>query len=757
MDTTHPDNIYESSHLEKTCKRLKAAISKKEKVTDDNKSEIVAIRKSMWENTKHGFGSNETEAMIDATQYINAMKNEENSYRFTKALLDKYNRLLYSPYFARIDFREAGSEAAEHIYIGLYSFIDTDSMEVLIHDWRAPVSSVFYEYEHGDAEYATQSGIIHGEVSLKRQFKIKDSRLLYMFDSTVKIDDEILQEVLSGNASEHMKSIVTTIQKEQNKVIRYDRGSLVIVQGAAGSGKTSIALHRIAYLLYRDRNLTSGNIMIFSPSHIFNDYISNVLPELGENNVIQTTFMEYAGKLIKKSCRIESLNEHMEFLLSQSSGRFAAVRKKGYYFKSSRNFLDAIRRYSYELVENAISFKDVYYKGRLAIRGSELIKVYDAGDSSLPVNKRLAAVRERAFYLLEGIQEAKKKELKKKADSATVSPRDAAVTARIELRKEFAGVKEEIFRMTRVDLQDACLGFYKSRFFFEAGRAFGLTAEELREVSSRSIENLNSRYVYLEDIPVLAYLKCIIDEVPDAAHIKHLVVDEAQDYNPLQYEVLKRLFPQSSFTILGDRNQMIIPNRYDFSFDDIARLFGREDSEVLSLTKSYRSTREISEFTRGILAEGMQTEGLNRAGKLPEVKRLDTGCSMKKIILEDIKALKKDGMESIAILCRTAEECGHIYKLLKGELEIGAVFKDDDLYKRGVNIIPSYLCKGLEFDAVLIYAADADSYQQGRDERLLYTLCTRALHRLILYYEGRLTPIIAGLSKELYRHIESRS
>lgn len=754
MDTTHPDYIYENNHLRETCRRLEAAISKKESEAADNKSEIVAIRKSMWENTKHGFGSNETEAMIEATQYINAMKNEENSYRFSKALLDKYKRLLYSPYFARIDFRESGSESAEQIYIGLYSFIDTDNMEVLIHDWRAPVSSVFYEYEYGAAEYSTQSGVIRGEVSLKRQFKIKDSKLLYMFDSTIKIDDEILQEILSGNASEHMKSIVTTIQKEQNKVIRYDKGSLVIVQGAAGSGKTSIALHRIAYLLYRDRNLTSSNIMIFSPSHIFNDYISNVLPELGEDNVIQTTFMEYAGKLVKKSCRMESLNEHMEFLLSHRSGRFAEMRRKGYSFKSSIAFLDAVRRYSDALAENAVSFKDLYYNGRLAIKGEELSKVYAAGYKGLPVNKRLAAVRERAFYLLEGIQEAKKKELKKKADNAEVSPRDAAVTVRIELRKEFAELKDEIFKMTRVDLQDACLGFYESSFFFEAGRAFGLTDEEIREIGSLSIENLNSRFVYAEDVPLLAYLKCIIDGAPDAAHIKHVVVDEAQDYNPLQYELLNRLFPQSSFTILGDKNQMIIPDRSGLSFDAIARIFGREDSEVLSLDKSYRSTREITEFTKEMLGAGMQIEGLNRAGKLPEVKRLGAGCDIKKIILEDIRELKKNGMESIAILCRTAEECRHIYKLLKGELKISAVVKDDDLYKRGVNIIPSYLCKGLEFDAALVYAADAENYQQGRDERLLYTLCTRALHRLIVYYERQLTPIIESIDKKLYTHIE---
>lgn len=754
MDTMHPDYIYEYNHLKEICGRLEAEIEKKDNEISNSKNEIVSIRKNMWENARHGFGSNETEAMVEATQYIAAIKNEENSYRFTKVLLDKYRRLLDSPYFARIDFRETDSRSAENVYIGLYSFIDAETMEVLIHDWRAPISSVFYEYENGAAEYETRSGPVHGEVSLNRQFKIKASKLLYMFDSSVKIDDEILQEILSGNASERMKSIVTTIQKEQNKVIRFDAGSMLIVQGAAGSGKTSIALHRIAYLLYKDRNLTSSNIIIFSPSQVFNDYISNVLPELGESNVIQTTFTEYTARLVRRGLRLESLNDHMEYLLSHKSGSFDKVRKKGYTFKNSTDFLNAVRRFAAELENNTDGLRDLLYNGKPVIRGSELRKVYIASDRSLPINKRLAAVRERALYLLAKTQELKKHELRKKADSATSSAREAAAAVRMELKAEFRGIKDEVFKMTKVDLLDAYCSFFNSSCYFEAGGNFGLTEAELRDISRYTIENINCRYANYEDSNVLAYLKCVIDEVPDTSAIKHVVIDEAQDYSPLQYEILKKLFPVSSFTILGDKNQLMIPYRKSTSFDAIADVFDRPDSAVLSLSKSYRSTWEITEFTKAMLAADRQIEGLNRPGKLPEVVRLSAGCDRKSRLVADIKELCESGMDSIAILCKNLEECSQIYKLLKGELELGMITGDDDLYKKGVNVIPSYLCKGLEFDAVLVYGADEENYRAKRDEKLFYTLCTRALHRLVIYYNDNLTSIISEIDDKLY---ESRS
>lgn len=752
MDNKHPEYEAEVRHLGEVCGKLSAEIADKDDEISNHKSEIVSIRKNMWENSKHGFGGNETEAMIEATQYISAIKNEENSYRFIKALMEKYKRLLYSPYFARIDLREADEPDDERIYIGLSSFIDMDSMEVLIHDWRAPVASVFYEYEQGPAEYDTGGEKIRAEVTLKRQYKIKGSKLLYMFDSSVKIDDELLQEILSGNASDRMKNIVTTIQREQNRVIRFDGGSLLAVQGAAGSGKTSIALHRIAYLLYKDRNLESNNIVIFSPNQVFNDYISDVLPELGEERVLQTTFDEYAGKFIKNGFRFESFNDHMEYLLSCGNGSFEDIRLKGYRFKNSEEFRKALSLYCTELAGKTERLRDIHFGGRVIINGSELRKVYLDTDGGLPLNKRLAAVRTRALYLLSKTEEARKAELLRKARENSDNSREAAAKARMELHREFREVKELIHEITRYRLPEVFGSFLESRYFMEAGKAFGLEQDEVTAIGRHTAGSIGSRQGKYEDTAILAYLRCFLDDMPDTAYIKHVVIDEAQDYSPLQYEVFKKLFPKSSFTILGDANQLINPYRNAAGFERMTEIFGREDSAILKLSKSYRSTREITEFTRAILPSDMQIEALNRAGKLPAVIRLASGSDRRRILSEDIKSLLAAGMKSIALLCKTAEECRALHRLLGGEGGIGLVLKDDDLYRSGVNIMPSYFCKGLEFDAVILYGAEEDNYHTHGDRSLIYTLCTRALHILRIYYENRLSPIISGIDESLYEN-----
>lgn len=751
MDSKHPDYDYESRHLEKVCKLLKTEIEKKEKEIHNHKSELISIRKNMWENARHGFGSNETEAMIEATQYIHAMKNEEKGYSFTKAMLDKYGRLILSPYFARVDFNDEEDEQEEKIYIGIYSFIDIDKMEVVIHDWRAPISTIFYEYELGPAEYRTQEGNVHGEILLKRQFKIRNSKLNYMFDSSVKIDDEILQEILSGNASDKMKNIVTTIQKEQNRAIRYDEGNVLIVQGAAGSGKTSIALHRIAYLLYKDRNITSNNIIIFSPSNIFNDYISNVLPELGEKNTQQTTFAEYAARLVNKGLKAESFNEHMENLLCSKKSGFNGIRWKGYKYKTSIEFLGALREYSRDFTSNTDFLEDVWYDGRVIISGEELKSIYMKSAGELPVDKRLNTVRERVLYLLSKVQEQKKAELKKRTESVMSNSKEALALVRTELHREFKAIKEIVFNQTKLDMNEVYLSFYKSRYYEEAGLDFGLTATELNEIREYTMANFIHRVQNYEDSMIMLYLKCEMQELPNTSGIRHIVVDEAQDYSPLQYEILKKLFPQVSFTILGDLNQSINPYNHIENYDIVTAIFGKTDSTVLRLNKSYRSTKEITEFTKAFLSADIQIEGINRKGELPEVKRVEDEKHTRESFLKDIKELISSGMQSIAIICKTAGACRHIHKLLKNNVKLNLVTKDEDLLKEGITILPSYLCKGLEFDGVMIYDASEDNYPGEKSAKLLYSVCTRALHRLYIYYHGNLSSVIANVDSSLYK------
>lgn len=300
----------------------------------------------MWENVGAVSVENGLQHIVDFMQFINTMKVQKRSHEFERKLIDKYENMLLSPYFARMDFQEDGEETAEKYYIGISNLINGD-FDFLIYDWRAPVSSMFYDYEIGEAYYKCPDGIINGKISMKRQYKIHDGEIEYMFDSNIKIDDEVLQDILSKSSDNKMKAIVTTIQREQNKAIRNEKYKNLIVQGPAGSGKTSVALHRIAYLLYKHRDtITAKNIVIFSPNNIFNDYISNVLPQLGEDNMLQTTFKEYMHDVLKDIAGKEDYCEVMENIFGDESEQAYPIRVKSLRFKSSVEFVKLLRGYT---------------------------------------------------------------------------------------------------------------------------------------------------------------------------------------------------------------------------------------------------------------------------------------------------------------------------------------------------------------------------------------------------------------------------
>jgi DNA helicase-2/ATP-dependent DNA helicase PcrA len=300
MPLDKSDWDYEKSRLKKVYDEIENQLAERREGISGYRRDIVRLRRSMWENEAHNWLSGDMDAAANIKQYRDMLDSENRKYLQSRQILKQLEKMAQSPYFARVDFKEEGMEDVEQIYIGIASLFDRENNDILICDWRAPISSIFYDYELGFAKYPSHEGVIRGHISLKRQFRITRSHIDYMFDSSIKIDDEILQEILSKNVDDKMRTIVTTIQKEQNRIIRNEENDLLIVQGAAGSGKTSIALHRVAYLLYkyRDQKITAQNIVIFSPNQLFNDYISNVLPELGEENMQQTTFMEYSNSWI---------------------------------------------------------------------------------------------------------------------------------------------------------------------------------------------------------------------------------------------------------------------------------------------------------------------------------------------------------------------------------------------------------------------------------------------------------------------------
>jgi DNA helicase II / ATP-dependent DNA helicase PcrA len=383
----------ESNRLQLVVEEIEKQLFKKKGFKQKIVGDSLSTQKDMWELSSAA--PKTLDKIVEFMSYINQMKVQKRSHEFSRRLVDKYERMKLSPYFGRIDFIQDGEELEEKIYIGIGTLLD-DHNDFLIYDWRAPISGMFYDYEIGKAQYQCPTCVVKGHINLKRQYKIKEKNIEYMFDSSLKIDDEILQEILSKSSDSRMRTIVTTIQREQNKIIREEKCKTLIVQGPAGSGKTSIALHRIAYLLYRFRDkITSDNILIFSPNDIFNDYISNVLPELGEENMHQTTFKEYAQRALDIDLVKEEPWKQMEYILNYRKDDMYKTRVSNIKYKSSLSFMKILKNYVHFVDNRDDRFQDLKCGDKLIVSKEELLELFYKDYKGLPLKRRLKKIRER--------------------------------------------------------------------------------------------------------------------------------------------------------------------------------------------------------------------------------------------------------------------------------------------------------------------------------------------------------------------------
>lgn len=748
---------YELERLGMVYKLIERDIEKTGLNAKKSKDEIVEMRRSFWDTIVNS--NSEIQNVIDIAQKINQMDMEQASYIRRKETLDRLIRLKNSPYFARVDFKEKGFENTEKIYIGISSFIDFKSGSIYIYDWRSPISSIFYEYEAGPASYISPSGKIEGTIGLKRQFKIIENKIKYMFDSSIKIDDDILQEILSRSADDKMKNIVSSIQKEQNRIIRDENNQLLIVQGSAGSGKTSIALHRIAYILYRykDSSVTSDNIVIFSPNQMFNDYISNVLPELGEENINQTTFYEYTKRFIEAPLTVEDPSIQIEYILSKHNEPEYNMRVSSIRYKASDDFLFVVKNYLKYIEEEMIQFSDIVYDGELIISKEEIDELFKKDYIMFPIIKRLNKIRDRIYYLLNPKKNRKQQRLQKELQQSKDCNDNPQIAARLQVLNQSKPVMEKIDKMTSFDVLEA----YKT--LFEDDKLFITLAgkthipddwDDIRKITLNSISN---NYILNEDAPGYLFIKNVLLGAPNLSRIKHVVVDEAQDYSPMQYEIFKQLFSSCYITILGDLNQSIHPYMMTKNPERVLEIMDIKNSSIFKLYKSYRSIKEIVEFTKAILPYGERIEYINRRGEKPLVISVPENKTHEELILDDIKKLKDEGLNSIAVICKNHHESVILHSRLLKEIKnrgqdnsINLVSQDSNVFTTGIVVIPSYLSKGLEFDAVIIYDAGENSYSKEEERRLFYTICTRALHKLHIYYSGKLSPFIDELDKNLY-------
>ncbi|MBU2701569.1 DNA helicase-2/ATP-dependent DNA helicase PcrA [Sporomusaceae bacterium BoRhaA] len=737
--------------LEDTLQQINRQLDSTAIDCNDSRVELHKNLTDYWENLS---GNTSDEA-----QLIEVVTRQKNISAVIHQKHFQLQKMASSPYFGRIDFaeEEAGvSLLSEPIYIGIASLANPDSGELIIYDWRTPIAGMFYDFERGPAFYHCPVGEIRGNITLKRQYKIIHGELKYMFDSEIKIDDDILQEILGRSVDDKMKTIVTSIQREQNRIIRDEGHRLLFVEGAAGSGKSSIALHRVAYLLYRERKtITANNIIIFSPNHIFSDYISNVLPEIGEENVLQITFYDYMMRFMTQlPIKFEERSAQLEYLFTSVPNHKLRVRQSGIRYKSSAAFETILQNYLAYLNTQAMkSYPSIEFNGKTIFSKEDWQNYYLNRFASLPPSKRLTKIRQliqnRLQQFVTSLRQEKETEITTSSD--VVNEKELKALARMAARKDLRPIFEQIERLTALP---SPLKLYRRLFcdkaLFHRLAHNTVIPREWPAICTQTLSQLDSGQLFYEDSFSLLYFKGILEGFPANYDMKHLVIDEAQDYTILQYKILARLFPHCSWTVLGDPAQSIHPCLQVASFKEAGQAIAVENPLILKLSRSYRSTREIQKFSTELLGGQQVLASVNRPGKLPELMHIQEPSCLTDSILHTIEGLQADGCRSIAVICKTAQEAEKIYPVLRTKTKMHLIATDDATFSRGVVVIPTYLAKGLEFDGVIIVNVDKKSYESKTDRHVLYTSCTRALHRLILCYCNEVSSLIAAIPPELY-------
>lgn len=609
-----------------------------------------------------------------------------------ESVIDKRRRLgkiLEIPYFGRIDFKEKkeGSETMP-LYIGIHTFYDPNQKINLIYDWRAPVSSMFYDHELGEAAYSSPAGEINGEISLKRQYRIRNGKMEYMIESSLTVHDDILQKELSANADDKMKNIVTTIQREQNRIIRNEEAPVLIIQGVAGSGKTSIALHRIAYLLYAQKgDISSKDILIISPNKVFADYISNVLPELGEETVPETSMEQILSGILDNKYKYRNFFEQVTELLDKPAPDFIERIR----YKASFEFISRLDKFILHVENTYFKATDVQLT-RLVTIPAEFIEEQFRRFNRYPMRQRFETMTD---YILD---------MMKVKYGFTVTAAERNLLKK-EIQKMFTGNN---------DLQ-----VYKD-FFMWSGQP-----DMFKTRKNHTLE--------YADLAPLAYLHMALDGNTVRHRVKHLLIDEMQDYSPVQYKVLQKLYPCRK-TVLGDACQSVNP--YGSSTADIIRK-AFVTGEVMKLCKSYRSTFEITDFAQKILTNE-ELEPVIRHGEHPAILRFKNMEEEISGIANILSTFKTSNHKSLGIICKTEAQAMEMTEKLKAYTSnIYFLSNRSSAFAKGIIVTSAHMAKGLEFDEVIVPRVDDKNYSTPIDKSMLYVAVTRAMHKLTLTYHGK--------------------
>lgn len=673
----------EKEYLKQIISFLKKVIGNTDASVKDHVDTLAEYKDYIWSNKD-----------IDPHEIRSMRESILNHFALGESVINKHKRLtkiLAIPYFGRIDFLEKKENSkVMPIYIGIHTFYDPESRATLIHDWRAPVSSMFYDHELGEAGYRSPSGEIKGVISLKRQYRIRGGKMEFMIESALTVHDDILQKELSSNADDKMKNIVATIQREQNRIIRNEDIRTLIIQGVAGSGKTSIALHRIAYLLYTFRDsISSKDILIISPNKVFSDYISNVLPELGEETVPETSMEHLLSGVLEHKYKYQTyfglVNELLEKPSSSLIDRIA--------YKASFGFISELDKFILHIENTYFKAADVKLTKYITIPAPFIEEQY-LRFNRYPIRRRFDAM---ADYMLDMLKI-------EYAFTVTTAGRNLL---KKEIRLMFAGnndiqVYKDFFKWTNNP------GMFKMRK--------GHTLE-------------------YSDLAPLAYLHLALEGNGNQPfRVKHLLIDEMQDYSPIQYKVIQKLFPCRK-TVLGDAGQSVNP--YGSSTAETIQK-SLTASEIMKLCKSYRSTFEITDFAQKIHPNA-ELEPVARHGEKPQILQFGSAVEELSGIMGLISTYRKSGYKSLGIICKTEQQARKMADMLKSYAnDISFLSSQSSAFVQGIVITSAHMAKGLEFDEVIIPQTDERNYRSEIDKSMLYVAVTRAMHRLTLtFHEAR--------------------
>jgi DNA helicase-2/ATP-dependent DNA helicase PcrA len=792
----------EQERLDMVTEKLQARIAELEPEVAGLHGQVTDIRKQFWEEVTVNTSTDEDfeETFYSIRQQEAILSERERSHRQRVQQWKNMKRLLSSPYFGRIDFQEDGLGFTEKVYIGVASFVDSDGMEFLVYDWRTPIASMYYDYSPGEAGYDTPGGYVSGKMKLKRQYQIREGQLHNVFDTSLTIGDELLQQVLGKGADNQMKSIVATIQKEQNAIIREDKSRMLIVQGAAGSGKTSAALQRVAYLLYKHRErLKADQIVLFSPNPMFNSYVSTVLPELGEENMQQTTFQEYLDYWLGRTFRLEDPFDQIEYVLTEPSAEGYEARLSGIRYKASEAFLQALQNYARWLEREGMRFQSIRFRDHDLITAEQMESKFYGYDPSIRITNRMAMlqewllgelaalerkerealwVQEELDYLdkdqyaeayrqlhkdrgvfdfaeqYEEIRERLQGERRPDEGDFDYADREEQLLRRMIVKEQFKPLRRSVKWMLFIDMAGLYTQLFENEDAFKKMTGGAEAPPFWPEICEQTREKLSRSELFYEDATPYLYLKELIEGVRTNTEVRHVFVDEGQDYSMFQYEFLKRLFPRARMTVLGDFGQAIFAQATELYGGDspLARLYGAPETRLFRLIRSYRSTREIVEFSKSLLPNAQEIVPFERSGRKPLLSKAESKEKRAEQIAGQLDALRAEGFASIGVITKTAAESEEAYNLLtqQGSEGIKLITKNTPTFEKGTLILPVYLAKGVEFDAVLIYDASAETYHRESERKLFYTACTRAMHRLLLFATGEWTPFIRGMDSSLY-------